>query len=189
MRGYIFDLDGTLVQSSLDFAAMRAAVGCPQGQDILHYVASLAEPQRSAATAEIARHELLDAQQAHWMPFADDVLSLLRQRDIPVAIVTRNNRQATATKMAGCSVPIDCVLTREDALPKPHPQALLQIARRWQIPCQEIVYIGDYYYDLAAAKNANMAAWLYGHKDVSYAHLADRVLPCFQQLYQELYAI
>ncbi|MEC7509296.1 MAG: HAD family hydrolase, partial [Pseudomonadota bacterium] len=41
IRGVIFDLDGTLVESSLNFTQMRADVGCPQNEDILTFVNAL----------------------------------------------------------------------------------------------------------------------------------------------------
>jgi phosphoglycolate phosphatase-like HAD superfamily hydrolase len=55
-------------------------------------------------------------------------------------------------------------LTREDAPPKPDPQGLLSIAANWAIDCGDIAYIGDYKYDIQAAHNAGMQAWLYTEK-------------------------
>ena len=41
IKGVIFDLDGTLVESSLNFTRMRADIGCPQDEDILTFVDAL----------------------------------------------------------------------------------------------------------------------------------------------------
>lgn len=35
IKGVIFDLDGTLVSSELNFSLIKAQVGCPADQDLL----------------------------------------------------------------------------------------------------------------------------------------------------------
>ena len=79
--------------------------------------------------------------------------------DLPVAIVTRNCKQATALKISNNQIPISTVLTRECAPAKPDPTALLMIAGQWQIAPAHILYVGDYIYDQQAAENAGMQ-WL-----------------------------
>ncbi len=41
IRGIVFDLDGTLVTSNLDFSLIRSELGCPDGLDVLAYVDQL----------------------------------------------------------------------------------------------------------------------------------------------------
>jgi HAD superfamily hydrolase (TIGR01549 family) len=79
---------------------------------------------------------------------------------LPMAIVTRNCRQATAIKVANNSIPIDYVLTREDAPAKPDPTALLMVANTWQLQPEDCLYVGDFIYDQQAAENAGMRWFL-----------------------------
>ena len=59
IKGVIFDLDGTLVESSLNFTQMRADVGCPQHEDILTFVNALScAKTRANAHHAILQHEL-----------------------------------------------------------------------------------------------------------------------------------
>lgn len=95
------------------------------------------------------------------MPGAENFVQQARAKKLPLAIVTRNCKAATNTKINKNKIDIELVVTREDAPPKPNPSALLQIAEQWQLPCEELAYIGDYKYDIFAAHNANMQAWLY----------------------------
>ncbi|MGB2427452.1 MAG: HAD family hydrolase [Alteromonas sp.] len=156
-QGVIFDLDGTLVESNLDFAEIRRAIGCPTGVDVLKYIAELPSLHtQSQAHQVVLQHELDDAQDAAWLSGAKDFVEKLHAQDVPMAIVTRNCQAATQIKMENNSIPIDIVLTREDAPAKPDPTALLMIAQRWQIPCEQLLYVGDYIYDEQAAANANM---------------------------------
>ncbi|MDM7862095.1 HAD-IA family hydrolase [Alteromonas sp. ASW11-36] len=156
-QGVIFDLDGTLVESNLDFNAIRQAVGCPDGVDLLAYIDALPTPEaRARAHGIVLQHELDDAIHARWLTGARSFVESLVARNIPMAIVTRNCVAATQRKITQNAIPIQLVLTREDAPAKPDPTALLLIAERWQIPTEQLLYVGDYIYDEQAAANANM---------------------------------
>ena len=161
IKGVIFDLDGTLVESSLDFTKMRIDVGCPQDQDILTYVDAIAcnETKANAHNA-ILQHELDDAQNAKWLPIGKAMVEKVQAHNLPMAIVTRNCRQATSIKLANNNIPIDYVLTREDAPAKPDPTALLMVANTWQLQPEDCLYVGDFIYDQQAAENAGMRWFL-----------------------------
>ncbi|MFT6928369.1 MAG: phosphoglycolate phosphatase-like HAD superfamily hydrolase, partial [Psychromonas sp.] len=59
IKGFIFDLDGTLVTSSLDFLAIKAEIGCPVDIDALVYIAQLPTQQQRQETMEIIHfHEM-----------------------------------------------------------------------------------------------------------------------------------
>lgn len=158
----VFDLDDTLVKTSLDFVQLKKEIACPRAADILSFIAQITEPEiRIQAEEKVLHHELEDAKSSVWMPQAKAFVNAAKQRGLPLAIVTRNCREATDIKLTRNNIPISKVLTREDAPPKPNPSALISIANDWEIPCENIAYIGDYIYDIQAAHNAGMQAWLY----------------------------
>lgn len=160
VSGVIFDLDGTLVESVLDFSQMRREIGCPAGEDILTFIDNLPdETSRASAHQIILDHEMADAENAKWLPAGKSMVDAVIKADLPVAIVTRNCKQATALKISNNQIPISTVLTRECAPAKPDPTALLMIAGQWQIAPAHILYVGDYIYDQQAAENAGMQ-WL-----------------------------
>ncbi len=161
VRGIIFDLDDTLVHANLDFAAIKREISCPGEADILEFVSSLAEGERQAAEQVILDHELKDAECSRLINGAFEFILEAQKSDLPLAIVTRNCRAASNIKINSHKLPIDLVFTREDAAAKPDPDALLQIAKIWQLPVGDLAYIGDYKYDIEAAHNANMQAWLF----------------------------
>lgn len=161
VKGVIFDLDGTLVESSLNFTKMRDDVGCPHDQDILTFVDALSCVRTKAnAHNVILRHELEDAQNAKWLEIGKAMVEKVQAHNLPMAIVTRNCRQATAIKVANNGIPIDYVLTREDAPAKPDPTALLMVANTWQLQPEDCLYVGDFIYDQQAAENAGMKWFL-----------------------------
>ncbi|WP_166422050.1 HAD family hydrolase [Paraglaciecola sp. 20A4] len=183
MKGFIFDLDGTLVTSNLDFRYLRTLLDCPIDQDILHFIADLPSPEQEHANKIVLDYELKDARNSLWIEGAKQLIYALHQKQFPIAIVTRNSKQATALKLANNHVLFDVILTREDAPPKPDPSALLRIAEHWQIPAPQLAYVGDYLYDIQAAKNAGMLACLYAPNEApDYAREADWIFNHFTQL-------
>ncbi|GAB54198.1 hypothetical protein GPUN_0044 [Glaciecola punicea ACAM 611] len=172
VRAIIFDLDDTLVKTSLDFVTLKAEIGCTKEDDILSYIARIDCPiERASANQIVLDHEIQDAHTSVWLPGALTFVNQARATGLPLAIVTRNCQLATQIKIANNNIPIDIVLTRDDAPAKPDPTGLLSIAKNWQIAPPDIAYIGDYIYDIQAAHNANMQAWLY--KQESNEHLYD----------------
>jgi HAD superfamily hydrolase (TIGR01549 family) len=190
IRGFIFDLDGTLVTSSLDFLAIKSEIGCPTDEDVLIYIEQLPTvQQRSEAMDIVHRHEMQDAQSCDWIPGARDFLNECATRALPMAIVTRNSQRSSKVKVEKNNIPIKLLLTRENSIPKPHPAALLDIAREFQLPVDQMMMVGDYKYDLEAGRNANMPSCLVNFSvEPDYLHLADYRFRDFRQLHQAMFA-
>lgn len=188
IKGVIFDLDGTLVESRLDFALLKSLVGCPAGLDIMGHIDSISDAEaRKNAMHIVQTHELQDAESAAWLPGAENFVQHLLSRNLPMAIVTRNFSEAAQIKVTRNNIPISLIICREDAPPKPDPTALQMIARRWQLPANRIVYIGDFLYDIQAAKRADMLACLYAPDSLPpYADQADFVCQHFDDLVSAL---
>lgn len=161
-RAVIFDLDGTLVDSRLDFSAMRAELEAPAGVGLLEYIEGLATARaRRAAMAVVHRHEMAGAAAAEWMPGAEEALHALYGAGLRTAIVTRNSREAARLTMDRLGMPAIPLMAREDAAPKPDPEALLSLAAAWALEPGHCAYVGDFHFDIEAAERAGMAPVLY----------------------------
>lgn len=189
IRGFIFDLDGTLVTSSLDFLVIKAEIGCPIDEDLLIYIEQLpTEQQRSEAMHIVHFHEMKDAQSCDWIPGARAFVDECAARALPMAIVTRNSQRSSKVKVEKNNIPIELLLTRENSKPKPNPAALLDIAREFQLPVDQMMMVGDYKYDLEAGRNANMPSCLVNFSDEpDYLHLADYRFTDFHQFHQAMF--
>lgn len=182
IRGFIFDLDGTLVTSKLDFVYLRTQLGCPASIDILQFIAGLPNKEQLSANKIVEDYELNDAQDALWIEGAEQLILALHHKGLPTAIVTRNSQPATELKLKRHRTLFSPILTRHDAPPKPDPSALLTIAQNWQLPPSQLAYVGDYVYDLEAAKNAGMLACLFAPTVLpDFAHQADWVFRHFSE--------
>ena len=161
IQGVIFDLDGTLADSRLDFTAIRSELACPEGVGVLEYIQLLPGSERRAAEQIVLDHERRGAERAEWIPGARECRQFCARRNLPTAILTRNAREVADLTMSRLGIQVDMLLAREDCPPKPAPDGLLQIAAAWSLSPKRLVYVGDFLYDLQAARRANMISCFY----------------------------
>ncbi|SDS76067.1 haloacid dehalogenase superfamily, subfamily IA, variant 3 with third motif having DD or ED [Halopseudomonas xinjiangensis] len=180
IRGWVFDLDGTLTIAQHDFPAIRRELGIPANDDILTYIAALPEPGRSDLSARLdaIEHRLAEAVQPALG--AAQLIRFLRDRGDRLGILTRNLRSVAFSSLRALGV-ADCfneedVLGRKDALPKPDPDGILQLTQRWQLNRAEVVMVGDFRFDLEAGRAAGCRTCLILPQN-SWPDLADWHMP------------
>ncbi|CAA0082926.1 N-acetylmuramic acid 6-phosphate phosphatase [Zhongshania aliphaticivorans] len=179
-----FDLDGTLVDSGLNFKDLRQQLGWPENVDLLAYLAKLPCPQERAKAQQIIHEfEMVGAASATWMPGAKTLLDDLFNAGLATGIVTRNTRAAFDVCCHRLAIPPIEVITREDAPAKPDPTGLLDLAARLSVAPENAMYVGDYIYDLEAAKASGMYRCLYDPSGESvFAAQADICIRHFDEL-------
>ncbi|MFY2507282.1 HAD family hydrolase [Vibrio pectenicida] len=168
IKAVVFDLDNTLVSSSLNFKWLRTQIGCPEDIDLLTFIDGL-DCSQSAQQAKqlVLKHELDDANHSTPMQGCHDLLGYIEQNKLYTAIITRNCYQASQRKVEQHKLNISRIISREHFPPKPAPDSLLALADEWGLTSQQVLYVGDYVYDLQAASNANMPSCLVTHGQVS----------------------
>lgn len=177
IRHWVFDMDGTLTVAVHDFVAIREALDIPAEDDILTHLAALPAEEAAAKHAWLLEHErdLAVASKA-----ADGAVELVRElaaRGCRLAILTRNARELAhvtleAIGLADC-FPVEHVLGRDEAAPKPDPDGLLQIAQAWGVAPAQMVMVGDYRFDLDCGRAAGTRTVLVNLPDNPWPELAD----------------
>jgi HAD superfamily hydrolase (TIGR01509 family) len=182
--GIIFDLDGTLLDSALDFDLMRAEMGLPAGRPILESLANVPAADLARCQSILHQHELAGADRATPLPGVVEFLLELDRRRLRRAVVTRNSRPITLAMLAKLPIPFDPVITREDGPVKPDPWAIQTICQSWEVPPERVVMIGDYWFDIACGRAAGTRTVLYSPTPLAedgHQTTPDLVFPCFTQ--------
>jgi N-acetyl-D-muramate 6-phosphate phosphatase len=187
-RLVLFDLDGTLIDSAPDLAAaangMRTARGLEPlplatlrpmvGSGARGMVGAAFDIEPGDADFDAMRQEFLDRYHAallvHTTVFADmwPVLARLEADRCRWGIVTNKAERFTRPVVEGLGLSRRAaVVISGDTTPysKPHPEPLLEAARRVGIGATQCVYVGDDRRDVQAGRAAGMttlvAAWGY----------------------------
>lgn len=174
-KGFLFDLDGTLVDTTELIArsfrhAYNEVFGVLKPDEVL--MANVGQPlmkqmvllggDRAQELYDIyrvfnhAKHE----EYIRTYPGIEELLAELSARGVKLAVVTSKSR--SSMELAFHSIPIDhyfdtLIATDDTDNHKPHPQPLLLAMDRLDLTPDECVYIGDSPFDIQAGQAAGMA--------------------------------
>lgn len=188
IRGVLFDLDGTLIDSAPDLGAAVDAMRVRRGLESLplnHYRPFTGSGARGMLRAafdvapgddgyDLLKEEFF-AEYANCLtqrtlPFDEvvNMLGLLVAGGMPWGIVTNKAERFTAPIARSMALfKTAAVVISGDTTPhaKPHPQPLLEAARRMGLPPSAFAYVGDDVRDIQAGKAAGMrtVAACYGY--------------------------
>lgn len=188
VRAVLFDLDGTLIDSAPDLAGAANRLRAAHGLNDLPFeqlrplvgtgargmlgVAMGVGPddKRFAALRDefLAIYERGMLMRTHVFAGMVPVLNQLDSIRLPWGIVTNKAERFALPVIAGMALDLRAaVIVCGDTTPhaKPHPEPLLEAARRMGVSAPDCVYVGDDLRDVQAGKAAGMAtlaaAWGY----------------------------
>jgi HAD superfamily hydrolase (TIGR01509 family) len=180
-RGVVFDLDGTLVDSmSLVLEGLATAVAPyrprPSSEEVMATlggpsdacVRRLLGSRKHCAAALAAYLDFLRRHEDRIRPFrgARRLLADLSGAEVRLGIWTGRERTSTLVRLEALALrgSFD-VLVCGDDLPthKPDPAGLLKIIRRWRLPREAVVFVGDSDQDLAGGVAAGVAVVTISH--------------------------
>lgn len=179
---WLFDMDGTLTRAAHDFPAIKIALDLPAEKPILEALAELPEDEAAWRWQRLDEIEWEIATRAEGAQGADELLGHLRDVGCRLGLVTRNNRRTALRTLEvaglGAYFGVDDIVGREDAHPKPAPDGIHRLMRRDGVGQDAAVLVGDYRFDLMAARAAGIACILVdGDGDAPWRDLADICVP------------
>ncbi len=175
LEAVIFDFDGTLAETRIDFAKMRRLIiellqrwglweeGADHGRYVLDIIKAGREKLGSdaqkiaqfqaEADAVLEQVELETCATAEPFPGVVEALRQLHQHGLKVGIVTRNCRNGVASVTSRHHLHHDLLLTRDDVTRvKPDPDHLAQALKRIGVAPQHAVMVGDHITDVQGAE-------------------------------------
>jgi len=182
-RAVIFDLDNTLIHSSIDFRMMRSKVvrelllcGVPEdvvseeitvisninaGRDYLKGRKGAVPIMEIDArlTDALTECELTAIPEARAVEGASGLIHSLRKEGCKVGILTRGSRKyaLAALEKTDLGNGFDVLVCRDDRPldeAKPNPAALIQIAKDFDLEPEECLFVGDHVIDQQCAFGA-----------------------------------
>ena len=165
IKGVLFDFDGTLTRpGALDFPAIKRELGCPVDETILEYIETQPHGLRAKLMKILDKREEIAAEDSLPNKGSEKCLSVLKKKGISLGILTRNSLISVEKVIQKFnSIKIDdfaAIITREFSLPKPHPDGVLEAARRMGLMPTELLVVGDFRFDVIAGKRAGAATVL-----------------------------
>lgn len=193
IKGFLFDMDGTLTVPVLDFALMRQRVGVPHGLDVLTEVEKMDDEERVRCMKSIEEMEDEGIEKLQLQPGLLDLFQWIREHShgpYKTAIVTRNAGKAVEHFLAHSGLNFDIVLDRAFRPYKPAPEPILHICKEWDFHLDEVLFIGDSKDDLGSASAAGCASVLIKNPKNQYlipeatyhADTLSELIPLFESL-------
>lgn len=181
-KAFIFDLDGTLLDTSVDLASavnqMRLHYGLPELpiDTVVSYIGDgalkLTEralqgsgiPASEAVQVFLARYEADVCQATDFYPDMKRFVETLKQRHIPLGILTNKPQRATDKLVAclGIGHLFDFVYGPDLFGKKPDPTGLRHCLSQMQVAPEAAYMIGDHHTDLYAG-NATGVTTVFAH--------------------------
>jgi len=184
IKGIVFDLDGTIIHSDIDFTEMKLGMigvleanGIPEGlltprQTTVVIIATANEIWEADGKAEAEVEEVMESldgimnegelraiPRIREIEGAREALAALRGEGYSLAILTRSHHEyaVEALRMIGALDHFDVILGRaETPEPKPHPEALFHTAKLLRLKPEETVFVGDNHIDASSARNSEV---------------------------------
>jgi HAD superfamily hydrolase (TIGR01509 family) len=159
IKGVLFDFDGTLTfPGALDFPAIKREMNCPADMAVLEFIATQPASKKGALWKILELRETQAAEQSRPNAGAEKCLSELKRRGIRLGILTRNSLQSVEQalrKFEGSRAnDFSVIMTRDDCLPKPHPDGVIRASVLMGIAIEQLMVVGDFRFDIMAGKAA-----------------------------------
>jgi len=159
IKGVLFDFDGTLtLPGALDFPAIKREINCPPDIPILEYLETVPAELKPPLMNILESNEERAAEASLPNIGAEACLLTLKNKGVLLGIITRNSLPSVRLALARFETvrlhDFSAVITRDDSLPKPHPDGVQKACERMGLTVSELMVVGDFRFDVMAGNAA-----------------------------------
>ncbi len=174
----IFDQDGTLFQSDLNFQKIRSDLALEGAQDIIQSLDTRPADERRQGYDILRNHELRAAETGNLYPGVKTLMMHLKTSPVRSALLTRNHSAATELVLNRFPcLQFHAVRTRDNEPAKPDPESVLEICRSLAVSPRRTLIVGDFLHDLDVAAESGATSALFVETELPvYADQADFVI-------------
>ena len=182
----MFDLDGTLVISTIMFMKFRTRLlsyirdkvtdmsGYSAREATVTMIARFEEEMKAKGVDELIIGSYLDdidaflneielenIERTTSVPGAKEFLKSLKEKKVRIGVLTRGSPEYAerALRIAGLDRFVDAMVARDrksGIKPKPSPESAFALAERLGVPIEDAIMVGDYSIDFVCARDAGI---------------------------------
>jgi len=183
IKAVIFDLDGTLIRSSIDFVKMKNRIiayfrslgvdsedfssSRPTFEIVQKGIERLKKKSSEEVVSEVRRQidqimtdvEMEQVDSISAIAGVSETVKLLKEKGIKIGVLTRSCREYALKSLqtTGLSKLVDFIAARDDVdRPKPDPDQVIMLAQKLSVKLEETLMVGDHPVDALCAKNSNV---------------------------------
>ncbi len=194
----VFDLDGTLIDSNIDYSAIkdelfeivRTIVSSEEfdelkkeNQSILHLIEIIKSRSNDHELKEkawkiVEKYELEGHETAKIRTDVVSTLLALKDRGHKIAILTNNSANLTEKTLKAFNLDklIDAVETRDSVVnSKPDPEGIKKLIKKFNCTLEETLFVGDSWLDIIAANRAKVKFALIGDSYGDHDEINEKV--------------
>ncbi len=143
-------MDGTLFISPFNWKRIKEKLGV-KGELILDHLYSLPPEEKRGKFILLEKMEREAVSKGKPAPEAERILSLLKERGLKLGVLTNNSRVLAEEILSRFPVEFDALITRDEGIWKPYPEAVERALDRLETTPEQTVYVGDNRLDIEAA--------------------------------------
>lgn len=156
IRLVLFDMDGTVFSSSLDWTELKRQLQVGESH-LLQSLYGKRDPESRKKMAILEECERQNTLKARPRRGARRLLHCLDKNGIRTALITNNSSRNTEYLLEKYSFSFHYVLTREKGLWKPDPAPFNHVLAHFKVSPEEAAAVGDSHYDIHASIAAGIS--------------------------------
>jgi len=186
IRAALFDMDGTIYASPVDWSEVRRRIGLERdGRPIYEQILSLPPRRREEGIRILEKAERIGSEEGWLMEGASELIEAFHRQGVRCALITNNSRRSVDALLSRYPLRFELVLARDDGAMKPDPGIFRTACERLGVRPEEAVVLGDTHYDAIAAHNSGIrdvilvapGEWVFEHipQGASFIVVADLI--------------